>query len=317
MISATLSEIIDRPEFRAGLRWGIGLTVLVAIAGAISTWFFRRPVPGAGLVVVIALANGIQHSDGLPTNVTRGLVYLAFAGLSAEVLASLWPPLAFTGAVFAIPGASMLTSSSGLPDVGWVAPLIVVTVVVGGTLVADFDRRHQARGWSVVMFAVSVVGVYFTVPDTERALVLLGATLPIVLLGWPFALASLGTVGAYPAVGALAWITAVDGRGRPASIVGGVACLGLFVAEPIAHALKFGAKTIFDTIPRRFWAAIPVAAAHLVLVFVASRVAGLRTSVGEAVIIAAVDLVVGVAAVVIASDQLAPPARPRSHRVAR
>jgi hypothetical protein len=304
MMSRVWNEVIDRPEFRAGLRWSAGLTALTAIAGLVSTRLFRRPAPVAGLIVALALVKGMKQWDGLPTNVTRGLVYLAVAGFSVGVLASLWRPLALTGMLFALPGASLLTSNTGLPDVRWVGPLVVVTVVVGGTLVADFDRRHHERGWSVVMFAVSVVGVYFTVPDTERALVLLGASVPILLLGWPFALATLGTAGSYPAVGALAWIAAVEGFGRRSSIVAAVACLGLFVVEPIARLLRLGSATIFDRLPRRTWAVLPVAAAHLALVFVASRVAGLRTAVGEAAVIAAVDLIVGVAVVLILGDDL-------------
>jgi hypothetical protein len=312
MIATTLREIIDRPEFRAGLRSGFALTALVAAAGVVSIRLFRRPVPIAGLVVAIALTKGSQHWDALPPNVPRGLAYLAFAGLSAGVLASLWQPLAYTGLLFAIPGASILTSDTGLPDVSWVAPLVVVSVVVGGTLVADFDRRFHGRGWSVVLFAISVVGVYFTVPDTERALVLLGATLPIVLLGWPFALASLGTVGAYPAVGALVWISAFEGLGRHGSIIGGVACLGLFVVEPIAKWLRLGAATPFETLPTRVWIAIPVACAHLVLVVIASRVVGLRTPVGQAVVLAGATLVFGVAALLALGASYRP--RPRSPR---
>jgi hypothetical protein len=316
MISTALTDIIDRPEFRAGLRWGLGLTALVAVVGLISVRLFRRPAPVAGLVVATALAKGMAESNGLPSNVSRGLVYLAFAGLSAGVLASIWPPLAYTGLLFAIPGAQLLTTNTELPQVSWVAPLVVVTVAVGGTLVADFDRRYHQRGWSVVMFAISVVGVYFTVPDTERALVLLGATLPILLLGWPFALASLGTVGAYPAVGTLAWIAAYEGLGRRSSIVAGVACLGLFVSEPLARILRWGASTIFDALPRRFWTVVPVAAGHLVLVFVASRIAGLRTVVGQTVVIVGVDLVVGTAVVLALSDDVIPE-RPRSDRAVR
>jgi hypothetical protein len=295
MTSLSLREIIDRPEFRAGLRWGFALTALVAVAGIVSIWLFRRPVPVAGLIVAVALAKGMEQSGGLPSNVTLGLVYLAFAGLCAELLASLWRPLGFTGILFAIPGALLLTSSTGLPDVSWVEPLVVFTVVVGGTLVADFDRRHHQRGWSVVMYAVSVAGVYFTVPDTERALVLLGASLPLLLLGWPVALASLGTTGAYPAVGALAWMAAVEGRGRPGAIVAGVACLGLFLVEPLVRLLKLGAATVFETLPQRSWAVIPVVAAHLAFVFVASRVAGVRTEVGEAVALVAMELGIGLA----------------------
>ena len=295
MSSATLHEIVSRSEFHAGLKWGLALAAIVAFAGVISTFFFKRPAPFAGLIVAVAFANGVAHSgvknpEPLPGNVTHGLFLLAIGGLAAGVLASWRRPLALSGLVFAIPGASLLTHNTGLPEIGWVAPLVVLGTVLGGTLVADFDRRHARRGWSVVMFAVSVVGVYFTVPDTERALVLLGASLPLVLLGWPFAFASLGSVGAYPAVGALAWTCAYEGLGRPASIVAGIACLGLFVAEPIARLAQGRTGAILSWLPMRWWVAFPVVIGHLALVFVASRVAGLRTGVGTATVIALIEL---------------------------
>ena len=300
MISGTVHEIVSRSEFHVGLKWGVALMALTAVAGVLSLWTLRRPAPIAGLIVPIAFVSGAKHWQGLPSNVTHGLLLLALAGLAAGALGSWWRPLAWIGVVLAIPGASMLASNTGLPDVSWVGPLVVVTTVVGGTLVADFDRRHAKRGWPVVMFAVSVVGVYFTVPDTERALVLLGASVPLVLLGWPFALASLGSVGAYPAVGALAWTAAFEGRGRHTAIIAGCACLGLFVAEPIARLLR-GGSGILDTLPKRWWIAIPVVVAHLGLVYLASRVAGLRTDVGQATVIAVGEMAMG-AAVLLAVD---------------
>jgi hypothetical protein len=296
MISATvLHEVVSRDEFHVGLQWGVALTLLVAAAGGLCLWVFKRPAPIAGLVVPIAFANGVKHWVGLPSNVTEGLLLLAGAGLVAGVLASWWRPLALTGVLLAIPGAALLTSNTGLPDVSWVAPLVVVSTVLGGTLVADFDRRYAKRGWPVVMLAVSVVGVYFTVPDTERALVLLGASLPLVLLGWPIAIASLGSVGAYPAVGAIAWTAAFEGRGRHTAIIAGVACLGLFVAEPLTRALQGFKSTVFAALPKTWWMAIPVALVHLVLVFVASRIAGLRTDVSQAVLISVMALISAIA----------------------
>ena len=213
MISAPVHDFVSRAEFHYGMQWGCTLAGLGVAAGVVSITVFRRPAPIAGLLVTVALVQGMKHTGGLPANTTRGLLYLSIAGLAAALLGAWWRPLALSGAAFAIPGAALLTRNTGLPDVSWVAPLVVVTVVVGGTFVASFDRRHHQRGWSVVMYAISVVGVYFTVPDTERALVLLGAALPMLLLGWPVALASIGTAGAYPAVGALAWIAAFEGLG--------------------------------------------------------------------------------------------------------
>jgi hypothetical protein len=292
MISATVHEIVSRTEFRFGLRWGCGFAGVGVAAGVISLMMFKRPAPIAGVLVSLALVNGARHSDPLPGNVVRGLVFLFVAGLLAGALAHWWRPLAYTGLVFAIPGAVLLKTNTGLPDVHWVGTLVVVTAVLGGTLVADFDRRYHARGWPVVMYVVSVVGVYFTVPDTERALVLLGVAVPLLLLGWPVALASLGTSGAYPAVGALAWMAAFEGLGRLSAIVGSVACLGLFVVEPLYRLCKRNAPNLFDALPQKSWVVIPVAFVHLALVFVGSRVAGVRATVGRAVGLAVAELAV-------------------------
>src|SRR5690606_32918712 len=104
---------------------------------------------------------------------------------------------------------------------------------------ADLDRAagrgasragagvQPAPGVGPVLVAVTVAGVYLTVPDTEMATVLLGAALPAAALGWPFAWGRLGGGGALATVAVVAWTVALDGRGRLGSVVGGVACLGL------------------------------------------------------------------------------------------
>jgi hypothetical protein len=293
------------------------------VLGVVCTVVFRRPAPIAGLVVAIAFAGAVRPArafsvdgfghTGLPTNVGHGLAYLAIAGLATGLLAMWQRSLALLGLVLSIPGAVMLTHDTNLPSLHWVAPLVVLSTVVGGTLVVDFDHRHRKRGWAPVMFAITVVGMYFTVPDTEVALVLLGAVLPLVLLGWPVPLTSIGAVGAYPAVGALVWTAAYEGRGRPSAIVAGVACLGLFVVEPVTRILLGLRRTIFDALPRRWWLAIPVAVAHLVLVFVAARVAGLRHGVGEATLIVVAE---GVSAVAVlwAVQAETRPVQPRGRR---
>ncbi|HEX4490194.1 MAG TPA: hypothetical protein VH914_03225 [Acidimicrobiia bacterium] len=323
MIAASvLHDFANRQEFHEGLRWGVALAAVSVVAGVICTSVFRKPAPIAGLVVTIAFASAVTPAravsidgfgrTGLPSNVGHGLVYLGIAGLVVGLLMMWQRALVLVGLVVTIPGAVLLTQKSGLPNEHWVAPLVVLTTVVGGTLVADFDRRHRRRGWGPVMFAVTVVGMYFTVPDTEVALVLLGASLPLVLLGWPVPLTSIGAVGAYPAVGALAWTAAYEGLGRPSAIVAGVACLGLFVVEPVTRILLGFKRTIFDMLPRRWWLAIPVAVGHLVLVFVAARVAGLRQDVGQATLIVVAELVSAVAVLWAIQAEALPQPRRRS-----
>jgi hypothetical protein len=312
----SLHAIVSRSEFRHGLDWGIACTAAGAAVGMFWRFRFRRPAPIAGLLITLAFVEGARRTTGLPHNVTNGLVVLVVAGFAAELLSLWWRPLALTGIVFAIPGAVMLTSHSGVPDVTWIRGLVVVTVAVGGTLVADFDRRYRAPAWSVVLFAISVGGLYYTVPDTERALVLLGACVPLMLLGWPVALASLGTTGSYAAVGALAWVAAFEGVGRRSAIIGGVACLGLFVVEPLVRLLKLGAPTMFDKMAKSTLAVVPVAAAHAALVAGASRLAGLRPTVRQAGWLAVADLGVGLVVVMLVDGEVSR-IRPGRGRVVR
>jgi hypothetical protein len=170
---------------------------------------------------------------------------------------------------------------------------VVGTIVLGGACVASFDARHSARGLGPPLFALATAGVYFTVPDTEHALVLIGAALPLALSSWPVPLTRLGSGGAYAATGLLAWTAATDGVARPASIVGGMASLGLLLAEPVGRAigrpgLRPGARpSPIDHLPKTRLAALWIGVAQLCIVLITSRVAGLRGQLASAVLISA------------------------------
>lgn len=290
MIAVALHDFTDRPEFGHGLGWAVLFTTIALGVGIVWRGAWQRPAPIAGIAATAAFAAAMHSSVDLPSNVSWGLFLLAAAGVAVDMLTLLWPPLVFAGVGLAWPGASLLTTDTGLPAPHWVSTLVVVTVTIGGTLAADFDRRHRDRAWAPALFVVSVVGVYFTVPDTERAMVLLGAALPIAFLGWPFPFASLGAVGAYPCVGALMWVAAVDGRGRLTSVIGAATCLGLFIVEPIAHALRRGLVGLVDALPREWWTAIAVGLGQLALVFGASRIVGMRSKIGQAGLLAVMEL---------------------------
>jgi hypothetical protein len=298
MIAVTVRDLIDKPEFGNGAAWAFGLGTAGVLVGLLWRRVWHRPAPVAGLIVAAAFGLAFHFALGIPTNVERGLWLLAAAGVVTGFLAALWHPLIILGIGFALPGATLLTKDTGLlVHPHWVKTLVVATVAVGGTLVADFDRRYRDRGWGPVLFAISAVGVYFTVPDTERAMLLLGAALPVLLLGWPFPLASLGAVGAYPCVGALAWVAAFDGRGRLTSIIGAVTCLGLFAAEPVARVIRLSGPGVLAALPRRWWTAIVVGIGQLGLVAVAARIVGRRAATKEAAVVGAAEL--GVAAVLL------------------
>ena len=186
------------------------------------------------------------------------------------------------------------------------APVVAVAAAVAaGALLADFDRRRR-DGLALSLWAVSVAGVWATVPDVESAVVVLGAALPPALLGWPSPLArsgvSLGVAGSLAGAGLLVWVVATDGAGRPGSMVGGLACLGVLGVEPLARRLG-GRGPGLPTLPP-----LPLAAAHLALVAVAARVVGRPETVAEALPLALVELAVALA-VAVAALRRSPTAR--------
>jgi hypothetical protein len=171
--------------------------------------------------------------------------------------------------------------------------LIVAAVVIGGGLGGEMERRWDTTGAGPVLLALTVAGAFATVPETKHVTALLGAAVFLPLLGWPVALGAVGRVGWFPALGLLLWAGAVDGATRPASIIGVCGCLGLVAVEPVATALagRSPLQPLVERLPGAI-AVVPVAALHLGLVYVASRVAGLKRDELEAAVIVAVALVV-------------------------
>jgi hypothetical protein len=222
-----------------------------------------------GLLVALA---GAQRREGVPVPVA-GLLFLVALGVGAQQgLRSLGSP---------VPAVQPLL-------------LAAAAAVVGAVALADFDTRWGHRGLGPVLLAVSFAGVYTTVPDTELALVALGAALPLALLGWPWPLASLGRLGAASAAGALCWVATIGGVGRGSAVVGGIACLGLMVIEPMARRLQPDRRSVLECLPDGHWGAPLIAAVHLGFVYVAARVAGTRPTVASATVLALVELVAGV-----------------------
>jgi len=290
-------DLLERSEFRSAFSWAL---VGLGIAIALGISFRRRrgrPAPVAGLAIAGAGAIALHAAHRLPGDVLLGLVLLAGGGILADFFGR--PVL--VGAVLAIPGA-LLIGGMAPPRPSWSTSLVVVTVVAGGACVASFDARHGARGLGPPLFALAAAGVYFAVPDTEHARVLIGAALPLALSSWPVPLARLGSGGAYAATGLLAWTAAADGIARPASIIGGMASLGLLLAEPVGRAIgPRGPRSRvrpspIDRLPNTWFAPLLIGVAQLCIVVVTSRIAGLRGNVAPAILISAAVLT-GVAVV--------------------
>jgi hypothetical protein len=230
------------------------------------------------------------------------------------------------GLALAAAGAGGVAASGGAPAtpaLPW--PAVAVAAGVTGALLADFDRRWRSAGLAPPLLAISAFGVYATVPDVEAAVVVLGAALPLALLGWPGPLVdrratagavsptdqgtrsglpgsvrpdpraagrpppSLGVTGALAAASLLVWTVAGGGGGRPGAVVGGLGCFGLLAVEPLARLLDPGRRGPLAALDPRLapWSAM---AAHLLLVGVAARVVGRTETVRSALLVGALAL---------------------------
>lgn len=224
-------------------------------------------------------------------------------GLVAALARPAARPLPVGGLLFAVAVVAGLaaTAAPGPAPDRWGWALVVSLLVPAGWLMADLDARWRGRGLGPVLLAGSVAGIYATVPDTEQALVALGVAVPLALLAWPWPLTRLGPFGAYLAAGVLLWVVAAGGAARGSAMVGGVACLGLFVVEPLAHLLEPGRRSVLERLPDGGVGVVLAGLLHLALVAVAARVAGLQPTVARAATVALAELGAAVLLAVLAA----------------
>lgn len=299
-------EVFGIEQFRTGLAVGVAALVLGIALGVVARLSpLRRPPPLAGLLLAGAGLVALERTGTVLTELVLALGTLGAIGFVGDLLPRRWWVLVVPPAAWAAWWLSQETFGPRtarddgcgcllLLDRAWVDQAVFATVIVGGTLAAAFHRHWRTAGISTPLMPISLLGVYFTVPDTEQAAAVLGATALLVLLGWPVALLSLGIGGAFASVGLLAWVSVVGGVGRPGSIVGALGCVGLLAVEPVGRLLA-GGRSPLELIPAR--QRTPVSAVlHLVLVFIASRIAGLQEAASDAARIVAVTGVVAVLA---------------------
>lgn len=268
---ATLVDLLTRADFIAGLIMG-----LVALGGLIALVKVEAvTIAGWGVVLTSAGLIGIHLHIGRRLSLILALVVLGAGGWLLDRIAThpdrpilkvaAWVLIALGGLTFSI--------RSGLPDIAWVrisAPLVVVLAAVALRKWSDDERREYLGA----MFFLTAFGIWTTVPDTESARVLLGAAIPMALGTLRPVGARIYGPGAFALSGLAIWVVARGGEPRPASIIGGWACLGILVALPFLLRLR----------PRpdiKMWIVVVV---HALTVLLASRVIGLQDSVVVAMV---------------------------------
>ena len=263
-----LVGLLDTTYFRTGLRLGL---VALVIGWILSLALGRKrpPLPMGGVLIAAAAVGGLYLVAEPLDSALTGLG-LILAGSLVTRFSSIprWvQPLAV------LPGAVWIAAGTPVTELGWVRVLMAILIPLGGYLIADFEMRYDRLGLGVIFFTLAVFGVFASVPDTEEALLLVALVIPISLLAWPKVRVSLGPEGAYLAVAMFMWVIAAGGGGRPGSIVGATATLGLLLLEPLTVAFKPFAAQAMTWVTERFAASVMASLPQLFVVVLTSRVA--------------------------------------------
>ena len=250
-----------------------GLAAGLAAFGATLAWAIRArrhaEWPGddrghsvlvpAGVLFALAgtVALLVRGQGGV--ELAAGVVLLGFAGRRGRSSIAAVAPVAGLAGVLVVAHAS--PPDAGSPEVWALAALGAAAV----PLVVRAERLDPPGSSSYL--ALAFLGVFFTVPDTETAAVLLGTVIPLGLAAWPRPLARLGPAGAAALTGLLVYCAGQGGWARPGTMVASVACLGILLVLPCVDFVRPRAA-------RRLLEA-PLEARGLVqlgIVFLASRV---------------------------------------------
>ena len=271
-----LSDLLALEGFQTGLLFGFVAALGVALVVVVG----RSSRPWAGAAVALAGLAALDDLYEVDVVAVAGVALVIVGGHFAASRAPAWQLAAV------VPGTVVFVQGADLDRPGWAVPTVVGATLVGGVLTASYDRVVGARGLAPMLLAGTALGIYLTTPDTEHSAILLGAAVPVALLSCPWPLASLGVGGSFAAVALLSWVVALDGVGRDGAVVGGVACLGMLVVEPVVRWMAHGRGIPPAPVPLRYAAMVVVL--HVGVVAVCSRVGGLRTSAVEAFVVCAV-----------------------------
>lgn len=253
-----------------------GLLIVLAAGRRLTTYDRPAPLPLAGLAIAGAILAALAMIDEGRTVSDKLLFGVTAAAVGGQL--ARWRRLPAVGTpLLVLPGAYLATHATIPPD----RPAILVPVVVASAILAVLvgasDRIHRLSAAAPPLLAVSMFGMFVTVPETGLILPALVAGVPAALLGGPLRIARLGSAGAAASLVLLAALVADAGQARPASIVGGLGCLGVLAVEPLVRAIHPRLPP-----PPDDWRSpqlLGLAAIHVFVVVVAARIGGLRESV--------------------------------------
>ena len=292
-MSRFLADVAGSDAFGLAVIFG-GFGVVVGVL----FWLLagrEQPPPVGGALFAAAALGALHVVFRVPLAVVFGTAALAVAGVVGRTP---WNRI-----IACLPGSYLIV---GVGELRGAPPVVALTVAVAvaAAFTADFGQGGRDRGIGMPLLALSTVGMIVTVPDTERAMALVGAALPLALLGPPLRAVSLGSGGA-AAVGVMGWVAATAWAGRPGATVGAIASVGLLLAEPVGRRFARRQPTAMSLLMQGgAMATVSLLAIHGALVLGVSRIAGLIGGAAPALIVAIV--VLGVGAVLAAASAPTP-----------
>jgi hypothetical protein len=189
-----------------------------------------------------------------------------------------WPALRSRSVWLAAPAALAVGASTPHRE-DWVPVLVALFVWRGAVSAARLDKELDGTGLDStgrlpLLFAISAVGAYLCLPDTEQIIPLAVVAVVTAAVAALVPRISLGGPGSMALIGLLGWIAAAGGIGRPAATIGGLGTFGVLV---LAGGLALPS----------YWLLV---ATHSGCVAVCSRIAGVNHGVALAALVVAVAL---------------------------
>jgi hypothetical protein len=209
------------------------------VAAALVLLRFRRPQPAlaAGVIGASLVALHLGERGG-GVSVAASIAVLSCllpkrlqpAGLLAAVMLLAFDP------PFAMPIGLLLALSVAVVATAYGARTVSGWLTTGDT---SAEGTLPSRVPPLAVF-ITIAGVWLAVPDTEAPLVVLGAALPLVglalVLGAPGLTAVPLALWGAIAIDVFGW-GAWGARGRPAALVGALACAGILLLVPLLRPL--------------------------------------------------------------------------------
>lgn len=163
-------------------------------------------------------------------------------------------------------GGVAVSGSRGASTPSW-----QIAIAVLAALFAAYGIQRFRTSWvGAIAVAVTIAGIWATVPDTERAAVLIGVTAAVAWAWWPAGWASPRVAGSVLIGLLMAWVALRGGVGRETGFIGAVGSMAMLGWSALALPEARPGLTLTG---------------HVALVAIWSRWAGLSTSTATALAI--------------------------------